>query len=212
MTMIKICGITRADDAHTAIELGTNALGFVFFEKSKRAVTIDDIKWIKQLPPFVQLVGLFVNPDVGFVKAVTDTLPIEVLQFHGNESPSFCQQFPQRYIKAVPMQGLNQYQAAKYMQQYKESSAFLLDNYGVSEIGGSGTAFDHGEIPKNPPAPLIMAGGLNAGNVGAVIAQTCPFAVDVSSGVEVSAGIKSLEKMQDFIRAVRAASTTQPRG
>lgn len=202
MTLIKICGITQANDAHTAIDLGTNALGFVFYKKSKRAVTTDDIKWIKQLPPFVQLVGLFVNPDADFVTAVTDNLPIEVLQFHGNESPAFCQQFPQRHIKAVPMQGLNQQQAAEYMQAYQESSAFLLDNYGVSEIGGSGTAFDHDEIPENPTAPLIMAGGLNADNVKAVITKTRPFGVDVSSGVEVSAGIKSAEKMRDFIQAV----------
>lgn len=205
MTKIKICGITREADAKTAIELGADALGFVFYEKSKRAVNPNDLGWMKQLPPFVQLVGLFVNPDADFVRSVVTQLPIDLLQFHGNESPTFCQQFTQRYIKAVPMQGLNQRQAQHYMQQYTTAAGFLLDNYGVSEIGGSGSAFDYKEIPPVLPAPLIIAGGLNPDNVAQVITDTRPFAVDVSSGVEVSAGIKSIEKMKKFIQSANNA-------
>lgn len=206
MTKIKICGITREADARAAIELGADALGFVFFAKSKRNVTHKDLAWIKQLAPFTQLIGLFVNPSKQLVNEVISQLPIEILQFHGNEAPTFCQQFTRRYIKAVPMQGLNREQAEQYMQQYDTACAFLLDNYGVSEIGGSGTSFDHGKIPTKTPAPLIMAGGLHADNVQPIIRATQPFAVDVSSGVEVSAGIKSAEKMTAFIQAVQQKS------
>lgn len=204
MTKIKICGITRETDARNAIELGVDALGFVFFKDSKRAVTAKELAWIKQLPAFVQLVGLFVNPKADEVHRVINLLPLDLLQFHGNESPAFCDQFNHRYLKAVPMQGLNQLQAVHYIRQYQTASAFLLDNYGVSEIGGSGTEFDHKEIPQTD-SPLIIAGGLTPENVAAVINKTQPFAVDVSSGVEHSPGIKSSQKLSAFIQAVKAA-------
>lgn len=206
MTKIKICGITRQTDAYTAIELGTDALGFVFFSRSKRDISQQDITWIKRLPPFVQLVGLFVNPEKSLVQQVTQTLPIELLQFHGQETAEFCRQFNQRYIKAVPMQNTTAEQAANYMQQHPQAAGFLLDNYGTTEIGGSGTAFDWQQIPNNPPAPLTLAGGLSVTNVGQVIRHAAPYAVDVSSGVESAAGIKSAEKMAAFIQAVRQVS------
>lgn len=206
MTKIKICGITRQTDAYTAIDLGADALGFVFFSRSKRDISKKDITWIKRLPPFVQLVGLFVNPDKALVNHVTEKLAIELLQFHGQESAAFCEQFSQRYIKAVPMQNATAEQASFYMQQHSQASSFLLDNYGSTEIGGSGTAFDWQQIPVNPPAPLTLAGGLHADNVSSVITQAKPYAVDVSSGVESSAGIKSAEKIAAFIHAVRTVS------
>lgn len=201
-TKIKFCGFTREADARAAIELGADALGFVFYAKSKRAVQVEQLAWLKRLPSFVQLTGLFVNPQADTVRAVTQALPIELLQFHGNEGAGFCTQFPQRYIKAVPMQGLDAEGASNYMHAHPQACGFLLDNYGVSEIGGSGTAFDWQKIPKNSPAPLIMAGGLNANNVGQVIEAIKPYAVDASSAIEDAPGVKSAEKMAAFIRAV----------
>ncbi len=204
-TKIKFCGFTRERDARAAIDLGADALGFVFFEKSKRHVNVAQLGWLKRLPSFVQLTGLFVNPEKAEVDAVLRKLPIDLLQFHGNESPSFCDQFSQRYIKAVPMQGLSTADAENYMQTHTGACGFLLDNYGVSEIGGSGTAFDWTKIPQQRPAPLIMAGGLTADNVAQVIAEINPYAVDASSAIEDAPGIKSAEKMAQFIAAVRQA-------
>ncbi len=200
---IKICGFTREQDARIAIELGIDALGFVFYNNSKRAVTPQMLKWLKNLPPLTQLVALFVNPSQALVDSVLEQLPIDILQFHGNEDPAFCQQFTPRYIKAVPMQGLSQQQALDYMQQHPQAAAFLLDNYGAGDIGGSGTAFDWGKIPTHTEKPLIMAGGLHADNVGVIIQQCQPYGVDVSSGVESAPGIKSAEKMAAFVNAVR---------
>lgn len=202
---IKICGFTQEEDARTAIDLGIEALGFVFYEKSKRAVTPDMLRWIKTLPPFTQLVGLFVNPSQALVDSVLEHLPIDVLQFHGNEAPTFCQQFTPRYIKAVPMQGLSKQQALNYMQQHPQAAAFLLDNYGAGDIGGSGTSFDWDKIPCQTTKPLIMAGGLHAGNVGQIIHHCHPYGVDVSSGVESAPGRKSAKKMAEFITATQAS-------
>lgn len=206
MTKIKICGITREADAHAAIELGADALGFVFCEQSQRDISQKDITWIRRLPPFVQLVGLFVNPDEAVVRHVTETLPIELLQFHGQETATFCQQFSSRYIKAVPMQNATKDQASHYMEQHPQAAGFLLDNYGVTEIGGSGSAFDWQQIPQHPAAPITLAGGLTVENVSTVIQRIRPYAVDVSSGVEDAPGIKSVHKMAAFIQAVKSAS------
>lgn len=199
---IKVCGITRQADARMAIDLGVDALGFVFYDKSPRAVSVEQLDWLATLPPFVQLVALFVNPAPTLVKQVLGELPIDICQFHGDESPEFCRQFTPRYLKAVPMQRLNQAQSEQYMAQHHQAAGFLLDNYGGTEMGGSGTAFDWQKIPKAIAKPLIMAGGLNADNVGEVIRQYRPYGVDVSSGVESSAGIKSAEKIAAFIQAV----------
>lgn len=204
-TTIKICGFTREADARDAIDLGVDALGFVFYSRSKRAVTAEQLTWLRQLPPFAQLTALFVNPTAETVREVLTHLPIELLQFHGNEAPQFCQQFGRRYIKAVPMEGLDASQAHAYMAQHQQASGFLLDNYGISEIGGSGTVFDWAKIPDNAPTPLIMAGGLHAENVGQVIQAVQPYGVDVSSGVESAPGVKSAEKMATFMAAVRQA-------
>lgn len=200
---IKICGITRQIDAEMAIEHHIDALGFVFYAKSKRAVSIEQLPWLKNLPPFVQLVALFVNPQADFVKQVLDSLPIDICQFHGDESPDFCQQFTPRYIKAVPMQRLNQAQSQQYMLTYPDAAGFLLDNYGGLDIGGSGTRFDWQHIPKHNQKPLILAGGLDCHNVGEVLRRYRPYAVDVSSGVESRAGIKSAEKIAAFVKAVK---------
>ncbi len=204
-TRIKICGLTRETDARDAIDLGVDALGFVFYAPSKRAVTAEQLSWLRQLPPFVQLTALFVNPTAAEVRAVLTHLPIELLQFHGNESPEFCRQFGHRYLKAVPMQDFNAAGAGDYMAQHPQAAGFLLDNYGSNEMGGSGSTFDWGKIPDHCPAPLIMAGGLSRDNVAEVIDSIHPYGVDVSSGVESAPGIKSPDKMATFITAVRYA-------
>ncbi len=203
MTRIKICGITRECDARQAIALGCDSLGFVFYPKSKRAVTVEQLTWLHQLPPFVTLTALFVNPSREAVNTVIQSLPISLLQFHGEETAEFCQSFPLPYIKAVPMQDFTSQASLDYMHQHPKATAFLLDNYGKNEMGGSGTQFDWDKIPDPTPAPLIMAGGLNADNVAEVIRHCQSYAVDVSSGVESTAGIKSTEKMQQFITAVK---------
>lgn len=202
-TTIKICGFTREADARVAIDLGVDALGFVFYPRSKRAVSAEQLHWLKRLPPFVQLTALFVNPQADTVHSVLNQIPIELLQFHGNESPVLCQQFGRRYIKAVPMEGLNASAAKDYMAAHQQACGFLLDNYGVHEIGGSGTAFDWSNIPEQTPAPLIMAGGLHAKNVAEVVRVVRPYGVDVSSGVESAPGVKSAEKIAAFVAAVR---------
>ncbi|MBS9777422.1 MAG: phosphoribosylanthranilate isomerase [Gammaproteobacteria bacterium] len=203
---IKVCGFTTEQDARNAIDMGVDALGFVFYEKSKRYVTPESLQWMKTLPSFTQMVALFVNPSRNYVEQILKQLPIDIIQFHGDESAIFCEQFHYRYIKAVPMEGLKQQQATDYMNTHQNASAFLLDNYGGNKIGGSGTAFDWSNIPTNSDHALIMAGGLNSDNVGVVIHHCHPYGVDVSSGVESAAGIKSVEKMSEFIAAVKATN------
>lgn len=209
-TKIKICGITREQDALAIAELGVDALGFVFYEKSKRAVTVEQLGWLKKIPSFIQTVGLFVNPDKDFVKAVYQQLAIDLLQFHGDESPEFCEQFNQRYIKAVPMQKLNKDTVIDYMLAYPNAAGFLLDNYGLNEIGGSGKAFDWSQIPAKTDIDkhqlkLIMAGGLTPENVDSVVKAVQPWAVDISSGVESSPGIKSIEKVNRVIQQIECS-------
>lgn len=209
-TKIKICGITREQDALAIAELGVDALGFVFYEKSRRAVTVEQLAWLKKIPSFVQTVGLFVNPDKDFVKVVYQQLAIDLLQFHGDESPEFCEQFNQRYIKAVPMQKLDKDTVIDYMLAYPNAAGFLLDNYGSSEIGGSGSVFDWTKIPSQAEIQqhqlkLIMAGGLNADNVATVVKEVQPWAVDISSGVESSPGIKSTEKVKRIIQQIECS-------
>ncbi|MPV86723.1 phosphoribosylanthranilate isomerase [Ostreibacterium oceani] len=202
---IKICGITRQQDAEAAIACGADALGFVFYEKSKRAVTIATLDWLHTLPPFVQLTALFVNPEADWVSSVITGLPIDVLQFHGVEPEPFCRQFGKRYIKAVPMENKSAQDAMQFMAGYPSAGSFLLDNYGEQEIGGSGTQFDWSQVPDAIGKPLVIAGGLTPDNVQPVISQVKPYAVDVSSGVESSPGIKDKEKIARFVTAVKSA-------
>ncbi len=208
MTKIKICGITREQDAIDAISFGVDALGFVFYDKSKRFVSPEKISWIKNLPENIKKVGLFVNPEKDYLNLIMNELPIDILQFHGNESHIFCKRqstlFKKCYIKAVPMQSLNETQAIDYINNYPTSSGFLFDNYGKDEIGGSGQKFNWNNMPQTKNKRIILAGGLTVSNISSAIKQIKPYAVDISSGVEVSAGIKSKQKMKDFIEQVKA--------
>ena len=203
-TAVKICGITRSEDAQAAARLGAHALGFVFYADSPRNVEIvRAAELVTSLPPFVTAVGLFVNPAVRDVERVLQQVPLNLLQFHGEETPAFCAQFSTPYVKAVRVRaGLDLLQ---YAHLYGAARGLLLDAYVAGTHGGTGTAFDWSLIPHDLPLPVILSGGLNPDNVAAAVRSVAPWAVDVSSGVEASPGIKDARKMASFIREVRSA-------
>lgn len=200
-TRIKICGITRPEDARTAVELGADALGLVFHAPSPRCVSVEQAWEIARVvPPFVTLVGLFVNETKLTVRRVMEAVPIQLLQFHGDEEESFCRSFHAPYIKAARVRpGLD---LVKYAVSYPSAQGLLLDAY-VEGYGGGGKTFDWSLIPPRLPLPLILSGGLDAGNVAEAVHAVRPWAVDVSSGVEAAKGIKDAEKVAAFIAGVR---------
>ena len=199
-TRVKICGITRRQDAEFAVEMGVDALGFVFYPPSPRAVTIAQAQQIIQgLPPFVTLVALFVNAQVEEVKSCLAALPIGILQFHGDESPAYCEQFNYPYMKAIRMR--DNIDLSAEMERYASASAILLDSYQPGMPGGTGHVFDWSLIGKINK-PLILAGGLNVDNVATAIKNIQPYAVDVSGGVEQAKGIKDYQKISDFMQEV----------
>lgn len=199
-TRIKICGITRAQDAHAAVGLGVDALGIVLAHKSPRRVSPAQAgEIIGQLPPFVTSVALFMNNTASEVRELLDVTRVGILQFHGDETAEFCQSFGLPYIKAVPMAG--NANPLNYMKNHPQARAFLLDSHAPGESGGSGLTFNWDIIPRIQ-SPLIVAGGLHAGNVADAMRRVRPYAVDVSSGVEAAKGIKDFDKMRAFVRAV----------
>ena len=200
-TRVKICGITRAEDANAAVAHGCDAIGLVFYKPSPRYVFPNVAAAIAaQLPPFVSAVGLFVDASPEYVREVLAQVHLDLLQFHGDEPPEYCRQFGMPYLKAVrvrPETNLLQYAAA-----YADAKALLLDAYMPGTPGGTGTTFDWTLIPKAFPMPIILAGGLDAGNVSEAIKQCRPYAVDVSGGVERQKGIKDADKIAAFMRGV----------
>lgn len=201
-TRVKICGITRVEDALAAVRHGCDAIGLVFYEKSPRCVMPRRAAEIVAiLPPFVNAVGLFVDAPAEQVRAVMQEVRLDVLQFHGEESPAYCRQFGMPYLKAVrvrPETNLLQYAA-----DFAEARALLLDTYVEGTPGGTGQTFDWALIPRDLPRPVILAGGLNADNVGKAVRLARPYAVDVSGGVEKEKGIKDAAKIAAFMRGVR---------
>ncbi len=202
MTRTKICGITRVQDALAAAASGADALGLVFYEKSPRYVTVQQAaELVRAIPPFVTIVGLFVNPSEDAVRNVLCQIPMDVLQFHGEESPEFCAQFGRPYLKAVRVrQGVNLVQCAA---RYQGAQGLLLDAFIEGTHGGTGESFDWALIPHDLLLPVILSGGLHAGNVAEAIKQVRPYAVDVSSGVEAAKGIKDVAKVAAFINEVK---------
>ena len=200
-TRVKICGITRCQDAEFAAEMGVDAIGLVFFEASPRAVTIAQAKKIVAvLPPFVSVVALFVDAAPSTVNDCLAALPIDMLQFHGNESQEYCAQFSRPYLKAIRMrEGIDLVAQAEI---YNDACALLLDSYQPGVQGGTGQTFDWYMI-KKIEKPIILAGGLTAENVGEAIKQVQPFAVDVSGGVEEDKGIKAPKKINAFMQEVK---------
>ena len=204
MTAIKICGITRTQDALAAAGCGANAIGLVFYANSPRCVTPERAAEIMRvLPPFVMSVGLFVD---AVAREVTQTLAqarVDLLQFHGNESPAYCRQFGVPYLKALRVRaGLDLLQ---YARDYHDAKALLLDAYVEGTHGGTGATFDWALIPKNLPLPVVLSGGLTPENITAAIQAVRPWAVDVSSGVEVKKGVKDAAKIAAFVTGVRNA-------
>jgi len=203
-TAVKICGITRWEDALAAARCGAHALGFVFYRPSPRYVTPEKAgAIIRALPPFVTAVGLFVDAQAEEVREVLTQAPVNLLQFHGAEPPGFCRQFGLPYMKAVRVRaGVDLLQ---YALAYHEAKALLLDAFVDGTAGGTGATFDWGLIPQGLPLPVVLSGGLNADNVTAAIRTVRPWAVDVSSGVEASKGIKDAAKLAAFMSGVRNA-------
>lgn len=203
-TRIKFCGLTRAEDISAAVSAGADAVGLVFCHGSKRFVTLDKAReLLTAVPPFISVVGLFVDAEAEWVRQVLAEIPLDQLQFHGHESAAFCRQFRRRWIKAVPMNDLpNQDAVRRYVQAFPDAGAFLFDAFGKDNTGGSGQRFITDKLPVLE-VPVIIAGGLNPENVGQIVRDFQPFAVDVSSGVESAPGIKSSAKMHAFSAAVR---------
>jgi phosphoribosylanthranilate isomerase len=201
---VKICGITRVEDALVAAGAGAHALGFVFHPPSPRNVDIPRAQAIaRAMPPFITTVGLFVDPDRTFVAAVLEEIRLGVLQFHGDEDPDFCAGFGVPYIKAARVR--RDLDLLQYASIFRGAQALLLDAFVPGTHGGTGQKFDWSLIPPFLPLPVVLSGGLDAANVTTAIRQVRPWAVDVSSGVESDKGIKDAAKIAAFMRGVRDA-------
>ncbi|MFJ2981865.1 MULTISPECIES: phosphoribosylanthranilate isomerase [unclassified Pseudomonas] len=200
----KICGITRIEDALAAAEAGADAIGFVFYAKSPRAVDVRQARAIiAELPPFVTTVGLFVNASRCDLGEILEVVPLDLLQFHGDETPADCEGYHRPWIKALRVRPGDDIEAA--CQLYSGARGILLDTYVAGVPGGTGEAFDWSLVPARLSKPIILAGGLSAANVGQAIAQVRPYAVDVSGGVEQAKGIKDAAKIEAFMQAVKQA-------
>lgn len=200
-TRVKVCGITRIEDALAAAKSGVDAIGLVFYADSSRYVTITQaIAIVNALPPFVAVVALFVNATKANVNEVLSKVNISMLQFHGDESEAECAQYGLPYLKAVRVK--EDTNLVQYAQTYHSAQALLLDTYSEQAVGGTGQVFDWGLIPEDLPTPVVLAGGLTANNVGEAIKLVEPYAVDVSGGVEASKGIKDSVKIAAFMAAI----------
>ncbi|WP_020168617.1 MULTISPECIES: phosphoribosylanthranilate isomerase [Methylotenera] len=206
-TRVKICGITNAEDARSAIKYGADAIGLVFYASSPRCVTITQAQQIvAAIPPFVSVVGLFVNATTAEIEAVLSQVHIDILQFHGDENAAECERIKLPYLKAIRVK--NDTNLLQYEVEFSSAKALLLDTYSEAAFGGTGHVFDWKLIPENLKMPIILAGGLTAENVADAIKQVQPYAVDVSGGVEVSKGIKDVSKIADFMQAVNVSGKT----
>ena len=199
---VKICGITRVEDALAAAAAGADAIGLVFYAKSPRAVDIEQAREIlAALPPFVTSVGLFVDAERSELERILASVPLDLLQFHGDESVQQCEAFGRPYIKALRVKAGDD--IAAQVARYPSAQGILLDAYVEGVPGGTGEAFDWSLIPQTLSKPLILAGGLRPDNVAEAVSRVRPYAVDVSGGVEASKGVKYVEKVGAFIRAAR---------
>ena len=202
-TRIKICGLTREADVDAAVKAGADAVGFVFYDKSPRHVDVARAAQLaRRLPAFVMPVGLFVNAPMALISAATQAVPQLVLQFHGDETPADCLAPGRPFLRAARMS--TGFDLLDFAARYPDAQAILLDAH-VEGYGGGGKVFDWSLIPRNVPRPVVLSGGLHAGNVIEGILQVRPWAVDVSSGVESAKGIKDAEAIRRFCQAVREA-------
>lgn len=203
-TRVKICGITRVEDALIAVAQGADAIGLVFYPPSPRYVTpVQAAEIVNALPAFVTVVALFVDASRADVEAVLSQVNIDLIQFHGQESADECRQYGKSYMKAIRVK--SDTNLVQYAIEYSDAKALLLDAYAEGVPGGTGQVFDWTVIPKNLSKPIVLAGGLDAGNVEQAIRQVKPYAVDVSGGVEFKKGIKDAAKIAAFMRGVSNA-------
>ncbi len=205
---VKICGVKTADDALCAAAHGADAIGLVFCEGSPRTVTVEQAKDIvANLPPFIAIVGLFMNSSRQLIEQVLDSINLDIIQFHGDETPEECASYGIPYIKSVPMKNVSAEQILQeYHELYSDSKGFVVDSHAPGEAGGSGKTFDWNTLPDNCSKPILLAGGLNPQNVVEAIRLASPFCVDVSSGVESQKGVKDHQKIAEFIRGVNSVS------
>lgn len=204
-TRVKICGITRLEDALAAAAAGADALGFVFYDPSPRNITPEAAATIlRKLPAYVTTVGLFVDAEPAFIEQVLKTVPLDLLQFHGDEPETDCIRYGKPYTKAIRMR--DHIDLAQMARTYHSSRGLLLDTFVAGKAGGTGETFDWSRIPHNLPKPVILAGGLNPQNVSQAIAHVKPWAVDVSGGVERAKGIKDIQLITAFMQGVESGS------
>lgn len=204
---VKICGLCRPEDIDGAIESGADALGLVFYGPSPRSVSLAQAEeLVERIPAFVSVVGLFVNPTQHDVEAALDRVPLDLLQFHGDETAGFCAGFGRRWIKAIRVREAGQIEAA--FDQFRGASGLLVDAWDPDRYGGTGKSFNWDLIPDHRPLPIILAGGLSSDNVAAAVKQVKPWAVDVSGGVEQGKGIKDIQKISHFIEEVHRVCKT----
>lgn len=205
---IKFCGITRASDAAIAVALGVDALGFVFHPASPRNIEPAEAgAIIRSLPAFVSAVGLFVDAPLMKVHEIVGQTGLSLVQFHGEESPAYCEQYGRSYVKAVRVK--DRHSVTEAALSYGGACALLLDTWHPQLAGGTGEAFDWSLVPAERSKPMILAGGLNSANVARAIREVAPFAVDVSGGIEQAKGLKDSAKMRLFVAEVNALEREQ---
>ncbi|GAA0395963.1 phosphoribosylanthranilate isomerase [Cocleimonas flava] len=204
-TRVKICGITSVEAAQHVCASGADSIGLVFYEKSPRNVSIETATEIyASLPPFVTCVGLFLDPDIEFVETVLANVGLDLLQFHGSETPDFCQSFPRPYIKAIGMESVEtEDDFKKLADQYTTAKGFLVDSHATGKAGGTGKTFDWSHVPQNYAKPIILAGGLNPNNVADAMQACNVYGIDLSSGVESQPGIKDKQKITQLMKEVQ---------
>jgi phosphoribosylanthranilate isomerase len=207
-TRVKICGITRVEDALAATAAGADAIGLIFAEASPRCVSADQARAIvAALPPFVTVVGLFVDAPAARIREVLGQVPLDLLQFHGRETPEDCRKFGRPYIKTIHIR--EDVDVAGTARRYPDAAGILFDAFHPQLAGGSGTRFDWTRVPRDLDRPVILAGGLTPENVAEAVRTVRPYAVDVSSGVESSKGIKDAASIAAFIRNAAAGSVSR---
>jgi phosphoribosylanthranilate isomerase len=208
-TRVKICGIREREHAQVAVEAGADAIGLVFYAPSPRYVEREAAAEIaRSLPAFVSAVGLFVDAGEADIRRVLDAVPLDILQFHGDEPPEFCAGFGRPYVRAVRMEPGTD--LLEYARRFSKAKALLLDAHLPGTPGGTGLTFDWKAIPAGFPMPVILSGGMDAANVSQAVREVRPWAVDVSSGVESARGVKDPRKIVEFIRSVRREDAGQP--
>ena len=207
-TRIKICGLRDPEHARIAAAEGADAIGLNFYPPSSRYVSIEEAARVASaLPPYVTAVALFVNEKPRTIRSILERVPVDLLQFQGDETPEFCASFAKPFVRAVRMEtGVD---LVEYFRRFSRARALMLDAHVAGEAGGTGMTFDWSRVPREAPLPLILSGGLTRENVGRAVREVRPWAVDVSSGVEKSRGVKDPALIVEFIRSVRREDAGQ---